>query len=105
MHSSPNPVHVGRGRRAHAAAPRRQVPYFNGPIYLENKTQVGKVEEIFGPINASYFTVKLMDGVVATSYAKGDKFFTAPDKLLPMERFLQPEKCVRCVGCACAPVR
>jgi len=25
-----------------------QVPYFNGPIFLENKTQVGKVEEIFG---------------------------------------------------------
>lgn len=28
-----------------------KVPYFNGPIFLENKTQVGKVEEIFGPIN------------------------------------------------------
>ena len=28
-----------------------KVPYFNAPIYLENKTQIGKVEEIFGPIN------------------------------------------------------
>jgi H/ACA ribonucleoprotein complex subunit 1 len=28
-----------------------KIPYFNAPIYLENKTQVGKVEEIFGPIN------------------------------------------------------
>ena len=28
-----------------------QVPYFNAPIYLENKTQVGKVEEILGVIN------------------------------------------------------
>lgn len=56
---------------------------------------VGKVEEIFGPINASYFTVKLAEGVVATSYAAGDKFYIAPDKLLPMERFLQPEKCAR----------
>lgn len=53
---------------------------------------VGKVEEIFGPINASYFTVKLAEGVVAASYTAGDKFFIAPDKLLPMERFLQPEK-------------
>ena len=70
------------------------MPYFNGPIYLENKTQVGKVEEIFGPINASYFTIKMMDGIVASSYTKGDKFYIAPDKLLPMERFLQPEKCV-----------
>ena len=28
-----------------------KVPYFNAPIYLQNKTQIGKVEEIFGPIN------------------------------------------------------
>jgi rRNA processing protein Gar1 len=28
-----------------------KIPYFNAPIYLENKTQIGKVEEIFGPIN------------------------------------------------------
>ena len=26
------------------------VPYFNAPIYLENKQQIGKVDEIFGPI-------------------------------------------------------
>jgi H/ACA ribonucleoprotein complex subunit 1 len=68
-----------------------QVPYFNGPIFLENKTQVGKVEEIFGPINASMFTIKMAEGIVATSYAKGDKFHISPDKLLPMERFL-PQK-------------
>ena len=48
--------------------PRSQVPYFNGPIFLENKTQVGKVEEIFGPINASMFTIKMAEGVVASSY-------------------------------------
>eukprot|EP00967_Tisochrysis_lutea_P058085 scaffold73801_cov20-Tisochrysis_lutea.AAC.2 len=28
-----------------------QVPQFNAHIFLENKTQVGKVEEILGPIN------------------------------------------------------
>ena len=28
----------------------RNVPYFNAFIYLENKQQVGKVEDIFGPI-------------------------------------------------------
>ena len=68
-----------------------QVPYFNGPIFLENKTQVGKVEEIFGPINASMFTIKMAEGVVASSYKKGDRFHISPDKLLPMERFL-PQK-------------
>ena len=31
--------------------PCLQIPYFNAPIYLENKTQIGKVEEILGSIN------------------------------------------------------
>ena len=26
------------------------VPFFNAPIFLENKQQIGKVDEIFGPI-------------------------------------------------------
>ena len=26
------------------------IPYFNAPVYLENKQQIGKVDEIFGPI-------------------------------------------------------
>lgn len=30
-----------------------KIPYFNAGIYLENKTQIGKVDEIFGPINES----------------------------------------------------
>ena len=25
-----------------------KVPYFNAPMYLENKTQIGSVEEVFG---------------------------------------------------------
>jgi len=30
-----------------------KVPFFNAPIYLKNMTQIGKVDEIFGPINES----------------------------------------------------
>ena len=30
-----------------------KIPYFNAPIYLENKQQIGKVDEIFGPIRDS----------------------------------------------------
>ena len=25
-----------------------KVPYFNAPVYLENKSQIGKVDDIFG---------------------------------------------------------
>ena len=27
-----------------------KIPYFNAPIYLENKSQIGKVDDIFGPM-------------------------------------------------------
>ncbi|ODV68871.1 Gar1-domain-containing protein [Hyphopichia burtonii NRRL Y-1933] len=65
-----------------------KIPYFNAPIYLENKTQVGKVDEILGPLNEVFFTIKPSEGVVATSFKEGDKFYIGPDKLLPLERFL-----------------
>ncbi|KAL3623814.1 hypothetical protein CASFOL_032630 [Castilleja foliolosa] len=69
-----------------------KIPYFNAPIYLQNKTQIGKVDEIFGPINESYFSVKMMEGIVATSYTPGEKFFIDPAKLLPLGRFLPQPK-------------
>ncbi|GAQ78950.1 h/ACA ribonucleoprotein complex subunit 1-like protein [Klebsormidium nitens] len=69
-----------------------KIPYFNAPIYLENKTQIGKVEEIFGPINDAHFSIKMEGGVVATSYRSGDKFYIDPAKLLPLERFLPQPK-------------
>ena len=28
-----------------------KIPYFNAPVYLENKAQIGKVDDIFGPMN------------------------------------------------------
>ncbi|KAF9191861.1 H/ACA snoRNP pseudouridylase subunit [Haplosporangium sp. Z 767] len=71
-----------------------KIPYFNAPIYLENKSQIGKVDEILGPMNELYFTIKLQDGMVATSFKPNDKVFIAPDKLLPLERFLPKPKVV-----------
>ncbi|ERM93526.1 hypothetical protein AMTR_s00004p00060080 [Amborella trichopoda] len=65
-----------------------KIPYFNAPIYLQNKTQIGKVDEIFGPINEAYFSIKMSEGIIATSYASGDKFYIDPAKLLPLQRFL-----------------
>ncbi|KAJ3412173.1 H/ACA snoRNP pseudouridylase subunit [Chytridiales sp. JEL 0842] len=71
-----------------------KIPYFNAPIYLENKTQIGKVDEILGPLNEVYFTVKLQEGVVASSFKTEDKVYIAGDKLLPLERFLPKPKVV-----------
>ncbi|XP_044500071.1 putative H/ACA ribonucleoprotein complex subunit 1-like protein 1 [Mangifera indica] len=69
-----------------------KIPFFNAPIYLQNKTQIGKVDEICGPINESYFSIKMMEGIVATSYNQGDKFYIDPSKLLPLARFLPQPK-------------
>lgn len=69
-----------------------KVPYFNAPIYLENKTQIGKVDEILGPINEVYFTVKMSEGMLASSFKKDDKVYIGGDKLLPIERFLPKPK-------------
>ncbi len=67
-----------------------KVPYFNATIFLANKTPVGKVEEIFGATTDLMFTVKPVDGVVATSFKEKDLLFIDPMKLLPMARFLPP---------------
>ncbi|OJJ97959.1 hypothetical protein ASPACDRAFT_80078 [Aspergillus aculeatus ATCC 16872] len=69
-----------------------KIPYFNAPIYLENKTPIGKVDEVLGPINQVYFTVKPQEGIVATSFKAGDKVYIGGDKLLPLEKFLPKPK-------------
>ena len=68
------------------------VPYFNAGIYLENKSKVGKVEEVFGPINKVYFTIKTDTGVNASSFKADDKVYIGTDKLLPMSRFTNEQK-------------
>jgi H/ACA ribonucleoprotein complex subunit 1 len=67
-------------------------PFFNAPIFLQNKSQIGKVDEILGPVNEVYFSVKMGEGMVANSFKKGDKVYIAGDKLLPIERFLPKPK-------------
>jgi len=37
-----------------------KIPYFNAPIFLENKSQVGKVDEILGPVNEVVHTSCLL---------------------------------------------
>ena len=69
-----------------------KVPQFNAQMFLENKTAVGKIDEVLGPINQVFFTIKPTDGIQAASFKPGDKFFIGSEKLLPMERFLPRPK-------------
>ena len=68
------------------------IPYFNAGIYLENKAKIGKVEEVFGPVNKVYFTIKPDTGVNAASFQSEDKVFIGTDKLLPLSRFTNESK-------------
>eukprot|EP01039_Chlorochromonas_danica_P004936 gene4936-5419_t len=84
MHSAENEMVC---RLTHA-----MIPYFNAGIYLENKAKVGKVEEVFGPINKVYFTIKPDPGVDAASFKADDKVYIGSDKLLPLSRFTGEQK-------------
>lgn len=55
-----------------------------------SQTPIGKVDEVLGPINQVYFTVKPQEGIVATSFKPGDKVFIGGDKLLPLEKYVNP---------------
>ncbi|KAG9016725.1 H/ACA snoRNP pseudouridylase subunit [Tulasnella sp. 427] len=87
-------VHAVEDEMLCTATMAEKVPYFNAPIYLENKNQIGKVDEVLGPVNEVYFTVKMEQGMVASRFQKGDKVYIAGDKTLPIERFLPKPKVV-----------
>lgn len=84
-------LHDCQGEMVYKMTAIAQVPKFNAPVYLENKTQIGKVEEILGPISEVYFSVKPTEGVVAASFKPGDKVYLGPDKLMPLQRFTAPQ--------------
>ncbi|XP_029661288.1 H/ACA ribonucleoprotein complex subunit 1 isoform X1 [Formica exsecta] len=64
-----------------------QIPFFNAPIYMANKQQIGKIDEIFGNIRDYYVSVKL-ENTKAASFEKDTELYIDPAKLLPLQRFL-----------------
>lgn len=49
------------------------VPYFNAPIYLANKQQIGKIDEIFGTYSDYFVSIKLNTEIKAKSFKDADK--------------------------------
>ena len=56
------------------------------PDFLQ--TTIGKVDEVLGPINQVFFTIKPQEGIVAASFKAGDKFYIGGDKLLPLDKYV-----------------
>ncbi|KAI6175192.1 H/ACA ribonucleoprotein complex subunit [Aphelenchoides fujianensis] len=69
-----------------------KIPFFNAPVYFENKQQIGKIDEIFGSPQENGFSVKVSDGVKAASFKADQKIFIDPAKLLPVDRFTGPQQ-------------
>lgn len=85
-------MHACEGEIVCKSVNAAKVPQFNAFVFLENKTNIGKVDEILGPINQVYFTIKPSEGIQATSFKSGDRFYLSSDKLLPFERFMPKPK-------------
>ena len=66
-------------------------PKFNRGVYLENKAKVGSVDEILGPVNAFYFSIKPVQGVDPKSFKEGQIFYMNPEDLLSTDRFTRPQ--------------
>lgn len=49
------------------------VPYFNAPIFLENKEQIGKIDEIFGNLRDYYVSIKVGENIKAGSFKAQQK--------------------------------
>uniref|UniRef100_A0A095A029 H/ACA ribonucleoprotein complex subunit n=1 Tax=Schistosoma haematobium TaxID=6185 RepID=A0A095A029_SCHHA len=50
-----------------------KIPYSNASVYLANKEEIGKVDEVFGPIKDAYFSIKLSDTLKSKSFQEGVK--------------------------------
>eukprot|EP01132_Coremiostelium_polycephalum_P006605 gene6605-8174_t len=64
-----------------------EVPKFNAKVFTANKQSIGAVAEVLGPVNLTYFSVKLDNGVQQSSFKVGDKIFIESTSLLPMRMF------------------
>lgn len=66
-----------------------KIPMFGSPVFLENKTMIGKIEEIFGRVDNPYFKVNPSDGVKAESFKENSKIYIGSDRVLPARAFAE----------------
>ena len=69
-----------------------KVPKFNHPLYLENKSKIGVIDDVFGLISEFMYSVKCDTGVKPSSFKEGSKIYMNPEHFLPIDRFLPKPK-------------
>ncbi|CAK90654.1 unnamed protein product (macronuclear) [Paramecium tetraurelia] len=68
------------------------VPRFFRSVYFENKQPIGKVDEIFGPIENYLFSVNLEEGIAPKSFKQDQLIYMDAYDCMPMDRFLPRPK-------------
>ena len=67
---------------------------FNQPVHSSSKAdkQIGKIDEILGPVGKYLFTVTPVEGVAPDSFSKGAKIYIDKAFILPIVIFTNPIK-------------
>ncbi|CAD8051994.1 unnamed protein product [Paramecium sonneborni] len=71
---------------------KQLVPRFFRSVYFENKQPIGKVDEIFGPIENYLFSVTLEEGITPKSFKQDQLIYMDAYDCMPMDRFLPKPK-------------
>lgn len=72
----------------------KDIPYPNSPV-LFNKKQIGKVDEIFGPVGDVYVAIRPDAGTKTSDFRIETKFEGYRDKFISSDRFLPREEVER----------
>lgn len=64
------------------------VPLLMRSIYQLNKTRIGKVDDVFGPMSKPGLAIKPDDGVKAESFKSGDKLYADPQQCRDTKFFM-----------------
>ena len=67
-----------------------QYPAFNAQVFDSKKNELGKVGEVFGPLNDPFFSVEPKEGVTETMFKIDDPIYIYSDKLFSTERLKNP---------------
>lgn len=63
-----------------------KIPIPPSPIFLENKTRIGTIDEVYGVISQVFFSVKMQEGFPADKFSTGDRFYIDSRRLLDLEK-------------------
>jgi H/ACA ribonucleoprotein complex subunit 1 len=71
---------------------KQKLPFPSAIIYLGENQKVGRVDEVLGPLDDVYLSIKLDNGILPSSIKPGQKIFTTGDKIMLASRVTEPKK-------------